>query len=86
VKRLNPTSGGFYAQIDRRTFSITLKEGRNRQIRKMCEALGYEVVKLHREEVAGITLSRLGEGQWRSVSKAEKRILEDILRGSGEAI
>lgn len=47
-----------------RVFRITLREGRNRQIRRMCEALGYEVVTLHRERFLGIGLDGLEPGEW----------------------
>lgn len=65
--------------MDRQTFRITLQEGRNRQIRRMCEALGYVVMQLHREEVAGISLQGLQEGQWKQLSAVEMRTVSGIL-------
>lgn len=66
-------------QVGPRTFKIELQEGRNRQIRKMCEALGYHVVKLHRDSVSGITLSNLREGQWLPLTSAEMRVVNSVL-------
>ncbi len=44
---------------------ITLKQGKKRQIRRMCEQVGLEVVKLKRVRVGGVPLGNLPEGQWR---------------------
>ncbi len=52
-------------------FRITLTQGLNRQIRRMCEALGYEVVKLRRVRIMNISLSTLPLGQWRMLTKSE---------------
>jgi len=52
---------------------IKLQEGRNRQVRKMCEAIGYPVVSLKRVEVGPVRLGDLGRGQWRYLTAAEKR-------------
>ncbi len=61
-----------------RSFHITLKEGRNRQIRRMCEALGYRVVKLNRIRVMNILLGELEEGKWRNLTEAETKQLLDL--------
>jgi len=52
---------------------IRLKEGRNRQVRKMCEAIGHPVVSLKRVEVGPVKLGNLASGQWRYLTAAEKR-------------
>ena len=49
----------------RTVLEIVLYEGRNRQIRKMCELLGLEVVRLKRTAMAGVKLGMLPTGQWR---------------------
>ena len=54
---------------------IRLQEGRNRQVRKMCEAIGHDVVSLKRVEVGHIKLGSLGRGEWRYLTTAEKRAL-----------
>ena len=69
-------------KVDRRTVEIVLQEGRNRQIRRMMDAVGYEVVALHRVGVMGLTLKGLGEGQWRPCSKDEMEIVRSCLEGA----
>ena len=62
------------ADVERKsnkTFFITLREGRNRQIRRMCEELEYEVDKLKRIRVATVTLGDLPAGKWRELNKKE---------------
>lgn len=50
---------------------ITIHEGRNRQIRRMCEALGFRVVRLVRTRIGPIRDTRLGQGQWRNLYPEE---------------
>jgi 23S rRNA pseudouridine2605 synthase len=50
---------------------IELTEGRNRQVRRMGEAVGHPVRRLHRSRYAGIGLGRLQPGRWRPLSRAE---------------
>lgn len=57
---------------------VTITEGRNRQIRKMFETVGYEVKHLKREEFAGITLEGLVEGSYRPLSIHEIKVLYGI--------
>jgi pseudouridine synthase len=52
-------------------FEITLTEGRNRQVRRMVEALGARVLKLVRVKVGPITIGRLPIGRWRLLTRAE---------------
>ncbi len=58
-------------QIGKYTFSITLTQGLNRQIRRMCEALGYRVKDLVRVRIMNIELGPLKEGEYRRVSDEE---------------
>ena len=51
--------------------SFTLGEGRNRQIRRLCERAGVRVARLTRVEFCGLTLERLRPGQWRELSASE---------------
>ena len=50
---------------------LTIHEGKNRQIRRMCERLGYEILGLHRTRVGSLRLGTLAEGKTRVLSKAE---------------
>lgn len=50
---------------------ITIHEGKNRQVRKMCEAVGHKVIALHRSKIAGIDVKDLPLGKWRYLSKGE---------------
>ncbi len=54
---------------------IILYEGRNRQIRKMCEAVGLEVARLKRTAIGSIKLGMLAQGSWRELSEDEVRKL-----------
>ena len=69
VKRISP-----------RRFRITLKEGRNRQVRRMVRKVGNRVTMLKRIRVAGIKLEGLPPGKWRHLTAGEKRVL---LSGAG---
>lgn len=53
------------------SFKIVLTEGKNRQIRKMCESLGYNVKSLHRNRIMGLDIGDLESGQWRELSMEE---------------
>lgn len=54
---------------------VELWEGRNRQIRRMCEAVGHPVLRLRREKIGPLALGTLRTGQWRQVSDTELRSL-----------
>lgn len=58
------------------TFNIVLKQGLNRQIRRMCEALGYRVTKLRRIRFINITLGDMKPGDRRNLTKEEIRGLK----------
>ncbi|MDI9469649.1 MAG: pseudouridine synthase [Bacillota bacterium] len=66
-------------QVGRRRFHIILTQGLNRQIRRMCQALGYEVVRLRRRRIMHIELGRLPVGSWRELGPDElSRLFRDI--------
>ena len=54
-----------------RSFNIILVQGLNRQIRRMCEALGANVTHLRRIRIMNLRLGRLQPGQWRELTGAE---------------
>ena len=57
---------------------ITLHEGRNRQIRRMCEAVGHPVQSLHRRRYAGLRLVGLAPGEWRELTPDELEALRRL--------
>jgi 23S rRNA pseudouridine2457 synthase len=54
---------------------IALKEGKNRQVRRMTAAVGYPTLRLIRVRIAGLILGDLGPGEWRRVEAAEERLI-----------
>ena len=64
------------------TFSIILTQGLNRQIRRMCEALGYEVKELRRVRIMNIELGNLKPGEYRKVTDQELNELYELIRDS----
>lgn len=50
---------------------IGIREGRNRQVRRMCEAVGHECLQLHRSHFGSLTLDGLEEGSWRVLDEVE---------------
>lgn len=64
------------------TFNITLTQGLNRQIRRMCSALGFTVKRLQRIRIMNITLDGLAIGQWRELTELEKKELFTTLNYS----
>lgn len=69
-------------QTGAREFHIILTQGLNRQIRRMCEALGYHVQTLKRLRIMNIRLGDLKEGTYRDVTQAEWRELQRLIRHS----
>jgi 23S rRNA pseudouridine2604 synthase len=59
------------ARIDEKTFRMILTQGLNRQIRRMCSALGYKAQRLQRVRIINIELGSLAPGDWRDLSAAE---------------
>ncbi|MEP6935053.1 MAG: pseudouridine synthase [Nitrospirota bacterium] len=74
IERLGPTR-----------FRIILTEGRNRQIRRMCQVLGYRVLALHRVRIMHVTLNGLVPGKWKSLTGEERaQLFQAVGRGSGQ--
>ncbi len=55
--------------------NITISEGKNRQIRRMCESIGFPVIKLKRVSIGNVNLGNLPKGKWRHLSEGELNIL-----------
>lgn len=70
-------------KIDDMTFRIVLTQGLNRQIRRMCEFLGYEVIKLKRIRIMNIKLD-LPLGKWRDLTDEELSALNNLLEDSSK--
>jgi len=70
-------------KIDTMNFRIVLTQGLNRQIRRMCEHLGYEVKKLKRIRIMNIKLD-LPVGKWRDLTEDEMTQLGTLLSGSSK--
>lgn len=68
----------------RNTFNIILTQGLNRQIRRMCEFLGYEVTKLKRTRIMHLELKKLKPGQWRDLTEKELSTLQNAVRHSSK--
>ena len=58
-------------RINQQSFRIILTQGLNRQIRRMCSALGYQVRRLQRVRILHIHLGQMGAGKWRNLTTAE---------------
>lgn len=67
-------------RLGSRRLRMVLTEGRNRQIRRMCQAVGYRVVALHRVRIMHITLDGLPSGAWKPLSLREQQELWGALR------
>ncbi|MGN6510152.1 MAG: 23S rRNA pseudouridine(2604) synthase RluF [Chitinophaga sp.] len=65
-------------------FRIILTQGLNRQIRRMCEALGYRVTSLKRTRIMGITLKDIPPGKWRYFTKDEIGLINEMLANSSK--
>ena len=69
---------------DRTVLNFIIHEGRNRQIRKMCEAVGLKVLRLKRIEIAGVKLGGLKSGSWRHLNERELVRLSSISKPKDE--
>ena len=68
--------------VSRFVFKIILTQGLNRQIRRMCEFLGYEVTKLKRVRIMNVSLDKLRPGQWRDLTDSEMQHINDAVSHS----
>ncbi len=66
-------------KISDKVFKIILEQGLNRQIRRMCSALGYSVKRLQRIRIMNIKLGNLKVGQWRDLTEKERTELFKLL-------
>ena len=79
------TKDCFVKQLGPKKFKITLTQGLNRQIRRMCEALGYKVRSLKRVRIMNIKLD-IPTGKYRELSKKELLELKGLLENSSKIV
>ena len=72
-------------QTGKQSFTIILTQGLNRQIRRMCEYLGYEVTNLQRTRIMHVRLDKLAVGKWRYLSEVEIETLQESVSDSSAA-
>lgn len=70
------------SEQDRTVLEIILEEGRNRQIRKMCEAVNLEVARLKRVAIGPVKLGMLQPGKWRELTPDEMRKIRNVQQKS----
>jgi len=70
--------------LDKKTFKIILTQGLNRQIRRMCAYLGYEVIRLKRVRIMRVTLDGIKSGQWRYLTPEELTEIHQMIQSSSK--
>jgi pseudouridine synthase len=70
-----PTRPADVRRIDGATIELVIHEGRNRQVRRMLEAVGHRVKRLHRSRYANLTVDALSSGEWRELERDEAHAL-----------
>ena len=71
-----PTAPAKASLVGEHTLRLTIHEGRNRQVRRMCAAVGHPVVRLVRVRIGPLADRRLAPGEWRALTQGEVRDLE----------
>ena len=69
----------YIEKISVKSFKIILTQGLNRQIRRMCESLGFKVLSLRRIRIVNITLGKLKTGEYRKLSTTELNTLDSLI-------
>ena len=83
VKILNITTKPCFVKLESdNSFRIILKQGLNRQIRRMCETLRYKVISLKRIRIMNFTLKGIEPGKWKYFSPVELSTLNELLKTS----
>ncbi|MCL4157245.1 UNVERIFIED_CONTAM: hypothetical protein GTU68_012233, partial [Idotea baltica] len=71
-------------KISEKVFKIILVQGLNRQIRRMCEYLDYEVTKLKRVRIMNVELGNLKAGEWRELTDEEMNVINNMIADSSK--
>lgn len=80
-----PTGPAQVRRLARSVVELTIHEGRNRQVKRMCEAVGHRIIRLHRSRYAGLDLAGLEAGQFRRLSKNEVERLREGAKSTSPA-
>ncbi len=72
-----PTAPAKARRITKNVVELTIHEGRNRQVKRMLEAIGHRVTRLHRSHYAGLSADGLEPGSWRELEPSEVQRLRD---------
>ena len=74
-----PTAPASARRVAKNAVELTIHEGRNRQVKRMVEAIGHRVTRLHRSTYAGLSADDLAPGTWRELTRDEvERLRHDI--------
>ncbi|HEX3806620.1 MAG TPA: pseudouridine synthase [Gaiellaceae bacterium] len=76
-----PTRPADVRRIDGAHIELTIHEGRNRQVKRMLEAVGHRVRRLHRSRYANLTVDGLAPGEWRELGRDEAHALVHLAQG-----
>jgi 23S rRNA pseudouridine2605 synthase len=74
-----PTAPAGARRLGKGRIELTLHEGRKHQVKRMCEAVGHPVRRLHRSRYAGLDLEGLGAGEWRALTSDEVAALRTLV-------
>ena len=80
IRKFKTTSGATGVQVcykeqGRVVLEMILHEGKNREIRRMCEAVGLEVARLRRTQIGSVKMGMLKQGDWRDLTEKEVKNL-----------
>jgi pseudouridine synthase len=78
-----PTRPAGVRRIHGARIELTIHEGRNRQVKRMLEAVGHRVRQLHRSRYANLTVDELGPGEWRELGQDEAHALVHLTQRRG---
>lgn len=80
-----PTAPAAASLLAPSVLRIVIHEGRNRQVRRMCDAIGHPVIRLVRTRIGPLRDTSLKPGEWRDLSQPELRELERVVAGGPDA-
>jgi 23S rRNA pseudouridine2605 synthase len=78
-----PTAPARVRRLGPSTIELVIHEGRKHQVKRMCEAVGHPVMRLHRSRYAGLSLEGLRQGKWRELTETELEQLRLLAAAPG---